>query len=181
MEKNSKFSTKTLISLALLTAISIILARFCVIWITPSIRISFGNIPILLAGIMFGPIGGALVGLVSDVLGSAFLSGLGWYPPITISAMLMGLIPGLLKPLVLKEFSIFRIFTVDFAANVVASMCWTTFWLDQLYGSGFLALLSVRVPLYIGISVLETVILFAVCRTSVFHAAGVRMIGEKKT
>ena len=136
------------------------------------------NIPILLAGIMFGPIGGALVGLVSDVLGSAFLSGLGWYPPITISAMLMGLIPGLLKPLVLKEFSIFRIFTVDFAANVVASMCWTTFWLDQLYGSGFLALLSVRVPLYIGISVLETVILFAVCRTSVFHAAGVRMIGE---
>ena len=159
MAKNSPFSTRTLVFLAFLTAVSILLARFCVIWITPSIRVSFGNIPILLAGILFGPAGGALVGLTADVLGSAFLSGLGWYPPITVSAVLTGVIAGLLKPLVLKEFSVFRIFAVDFAANSAASIGWTTFWLAKLYGSGFLALLSVRVPLYIGMSVLETILL----------------------
>ncbi len=180
MSKNGKFSTKVLISLALLTAISIILARFCVIWITPSLRISFGNIPIVLAGLLFGPVGGALVGLVSDVLGSAFLSGLGWFPPITAAAVLMGLIPGLLKPLLLKEVTIARILAIDLIANICASMLWTTFWLDQLYGNGFLALLAVRVPLYVGITVLETAIIYALCRANVFRAVGLSMIGEKK-
>ena len=64
--------TRTLATLALLCAMEIILARFCVIWITNSIKITFEAIPILMAGILFGPAAGAVVGAVSDILGAYF-------------------------------------------------------------------------------------------------------------
>ena len=97
--------TRTLATLALLCAMEIILARFCVIWITNSIKITFEAIPILMAGILFGPAAGAVVGAVSDILGAGLLSGLGWLPVLTVTPTLLGLLAGLLCPIVWKNLS----------------------------------------------------------------------------
>ena len=85
-----KFSTKTLILMALFAAISIILARFMVIWITQSVRISFGNIPIILASLLLGPIAGGFTGEVADIVGASYFSPFHWYPPLTIAPILVG-------------------------------------------------------------------------------------------
>lgn len=164
--------TRALAMLALLCAMEIILARFCVIWITNSVKITFEAIPIFLAGILFGPAAGAVVGAVSDILGAGFLSGLGWMPVLTVTPTLMGLLAGLLRPVLWKKRSLPRMLVVTAPGFILGSMIWTTWWLSSLYGTPLLALLAVRVPLYCVIAALDTLVLFVLCRSGVFHRLG---------
>ena len=164
--------TRTLATLALLCAMEIILARFCVIWITNSIKITFEAIPILMAGILFGPAAGAVVGAVSDILGAGLLSGLGWLPFLTVTPTLLGLLAGLLRPIVWKNLSLPRLLLVTVPGFVLGSMFWTTWWLSSLYGTPLPALLAVRVPLYCVIAVLDTLVLFLLCRSGIFRRLG---------
>ncbi|MBQ9624906.1 MAG: folate family ECF transporter S component [Clostridia bacterium] len=58
-------------------------------------KISFGNIPVMLAGIVFGPIAGGLTGFVSDFI-NWLLKPTGAYNPLFgIVAALVGIISGL--------------------------------------------------------------------------------------
>ena len=176
MFKSKRNTTKTIVTLSLFAVLSMILSRFCAIYITESLRISFGNIPIMLAGIFFGPFAGALVGIVADSVGAMLFSGLGWFPPLTISPMLMGLIPGLLAPMVAKlmkkgtkggDILAAVIFVVP--SNIIVSMGCTTYLLHILYGNPFLALLTARVPLYACISVLEIIVIVALSKAGLFR------------
>ena len=165
-------STQTLVFLALLCAMQIILARFCVIWITNSIKITFEAIPILLAGILFGPIAGALVGAASDILGAAFLSGMGWMPQLTVTPLLLGLFPGLLRFLLVKQPTLPRFFIVCAPGFVVGSMLWTTWWLSKLYSTPLPVLLASRIPLYCVIGVLDIVAVYLLYRSGAFLRTG---------
>ena len=177
MNKKEEFpmknrTTRTLVSLALLCAMEIVLARFCVIWITNSIKITFEAIPILLAGLLFGPVAGALVGAASDILGAAFLSGLGWMPVLTVTPLLLGLLPGLLRPFLLKKTTLPRVFAVTIPGIILGSMIWTTCWLSALYGTPLPALLAVRVPLYCVIGILDTLVVYLLYRSGAFQRTG---------
>ena len=166
-------TTRTLVTLALLCAMQIVLARFCVIWITNSIRISFEAIPILVAGILFGPVAGALTGAVSDILGSAFLSGFGWMPQLTLTPLLLGLLPGLLRRFLLQKPNLPRFFAVCAPGFVLGSMLWTTWWLSILYENPLEVLLAARVPLYCVIGVLDIVVVYLLYRTGAFQRIGI--------
>lgn len=48
MPKSSFFSPRRLALLAMLTAASIVLSRLCVIYLTPTLRVEFGNLPVFL-------------------------------------------------------------------------------------------------------------------------------------
>ena len=61
-------SPRILCAAALLAALSIVLGKYMAIS-TPIFRFSFENLPILMAGIFFGPIIGAAVGLIADIVG----------------------------------------------------------------------------------------------------------------
>lgn len=181
MGKKKRLSTKTLVTLGLLTAISIILSRFCVVYITNSIRISFGNIPIIMAGVVFGPFAGGIVGAAADILGSAFLSGYGWYPPLTLSPILMGVIPGIMRSVFMKKVSFSRIIGMVMPANIIASIGCTTYCLHILYGTPFMALFAVRAPLYCAIGVMESFVLFLILKTDYFKEYGLKLVGGKKS
>ena len=93
--QNGIFSTRNLILMAALVAMQIILARFLSIQVSEILRISFESIPVILAGMWLGPLSGAIVALVADVLGTV-LSGYGiWFPPIALGPVLVGVISGL--------------------------------------------------------------------------------------
>ena len=102
MPKSSFFSPRRLALLAMLTAASIVLSRLCVIYLTPTLRVEFGNLPIFLAGLFLGPASGVIVGGLADVLG-ATLSGVVYCPPLTLAAMFIGLLAGLLRRWVLAK------------------------------------------------------------------------------
>ncbi len=99
-ENNKYLPTKTLVVISLLTGLSIILTRVFSVTVPlaglPALRIGFGSIPIIISGILFGPLAGALTGAVADVLGFMINSlGGAYFPGFTISAALAGVIPGI--------------------------------------------------------------------------------------
>ena len=86
MKRNSNhtFSTQNLVVMALLTAIQIVLARYLAIHVNDVLRISFETVPLALAGMWLGPLGGAIVALVSDFLGTIIYGYGTWFPPIAL-------------------------------------------------------------------------------------------------
>ena len=80
-------------SVAMLTALSVIVERFLPIVNTDTVRISLGNVPIVIASIFFGPIAGMLCGAISDLLG-CLLSGYPPYPVLMLAPIMTGFIPG---------------------------------------------------------------------------------------
>lgn len=165
---NKRMNTRTLVTIALLSAISIVLSRFCVIYFTNSLRLSFGNIPIIITGILFGPATGMLVGAVTDIVGSLLLSGAGWYPLLTVTPMLIGLVAGLLRRFVVRKPKLPYAVMITLAANFIGSICWSTYCLHLLYGMPIWTLVPVRAPFYIGVAILEACAIFALFKSRVF-------------
>lgn len=100
-------STRRLVYLSFLIALSIILTRIFSIRIAiggvEGIRIGFGGLPIIIAGILFGPLAGGVVGAVSDVLGY-FINPMGAYMPhFTLTSSLTGFIPGFIVYYLFKQ------------------------------------------------------------------------------
>ena len=82
--QNRMFTTRTMVIMAVLTAIQIVLARYLSIQVNEALRISFETVPLALAGMWLGPLGGAIVALVSDVLGTVIYGYGVWFPPIAL-------------------------------------------------------------------------------------------------
>ena len=94
-----KNSIKKLTLSAMLVAMSVVIGIFCKTFLNFGgglFRITFENLPIILSGIMFGPITGALVGIAGDLV--SYLLSPQIYPPnliVTAGAAAAGLISGL--------------------------------------------------------------------------------------
>ena len=82
--QNSIFSTRIMVIMAALIALQIILARYLSIQASETLRISFETVPLALAGMWLGPVGGAIVALVSDILGTIIYGYGVWFPPIAL-------------------------------------------------------------------------------------------------
>lgn len=176
MKRNSIYR---LVILAMLTAVSIILTRFLVIYLTNEIRISLGNIPIMLAGVWFGPIWGLVVGFVADFVGSTVFSPFGWYAPMTLPPMIMGAIAGVMARLPMNKNSLFRWGTITYLSNVIGTMLWTTPCLSWMYGSPFMVLLPGRIVLYVFIALGEAVAMYGLHKVP-FVAAKVKQFRQEK-
>ncbi|MBO4492890.1 MAG: folate family ECF transporter S component [Ruminococcus sp.] len=164
-------STKVLIVAALLVAMSIVLGKFGAVNIGNSIRIGFGGLPIQMAGIFFGPVIGAVVGLVADVLG-CILKGYSINPIITIGSTCIGLFSGLvfhyaLRPI--KNHLLPRIAISTVAAHIVGSMLITSFGLYAYYHTPFQTLI-LRVPIYLITAALETAVIYLMLKNKAFSA-----------
>lgn len=72
-------TTKALAYCALLAALSVVLARLIIPMPNVTTRFSIEAVPIYLAGMLFGPMAGALVGFSADLVGCLF-SGYGYNP-----------------------------------------------------------------------------------------------------
>lgn len=107
-------STKALVTISLLTSMSIILARVMGIIVPiagfPALKINFSTIPIVLSGILFGPVAGFMTGGVADVIGYLINpQGGAFFPGFTLSTALTGMIPGLIYKIINKKESIKKI------------------------------------------------------------------------
>ncbi|MGN0976900.1 MAG: folate family ECF transporter S component, partial [Faecousia sp.] len=82
-------TTKTLAYCALLAALSVVLARLIIPMPNVSTRFSIEAVPIALAGMLFGPMAGGLVGFCADFVGCLF-SGYGYNPLFCVPPILYG-------------------------------------------------------------------------------------------
>ena len=127
------FSTYSLTVCALLTAMSVVLARVLTLIPAETTRISLEALPIVLAGLLCGPIPGALVGFAADLIGCLF-SPFGYNPIFCLPPMLYGLWAGLLRGYVWARPTIWRTALAVFPAALCGSVLWQSAALALVYG-----------------------------------------------
>ncbi|MDI6892995.1 MAG: folate family ECF transporter S component [Bacillota bacterium] len=119
---------------AMLIALSVVLTRVASIRIpvggVEAIRIGFGALPILMAGVWGGPVFGFIVGAVADLVGYG-INPMGAYAPlITLGSGMLGLVPGLvLKLWPGREPGLARIAAAVGVAQVLVGMVLTPWFL----------------------------------------------------
>ena len=153
-------SVKRLCAAAMLVAISVVIGIFCkniLNFGNGLFRITFEGMPIILSGIMFGPIVGGVVGFASDVL-SYFLSTQSFAisPIVTGAATLMGVISGVVAKYVVKKSGNKQIIVAGALSHIVSSMIIKPIGLFVYYGWAVLF----RIPLYLVIAPIE---IFIIC------------------
>lgn len=138
-----KRSTRMLTLLALLTAMSIVFSRVLSIS-TGFVRFNLGSLPVLLAGILFGPGAGFAVGALADMIGGV-LAGYAINPLITLGAGSIGLVGGLVWRACESVNLNLRLGYAVFAAHLVGSIAINSLALHIFYGYAW-AVLAARVP-----------------------------------
>ena len=153
---DKKTSVRTLTMLALLVAMSIVFSRVLSIS-TGFVRFNLGSLPVLLAGILFGPWAGFVVGMVADIIGGV-LAGYAINPLITLGAASIGLVGGLGWQKLSHLRTGNRLWCSVLAAHFVGSMVINSLALRIFYGYAWSVLLT-RIPNAIVLAAVNTVLL----------------------
>jgi ECF transporter S component (folate family) len=136
---------KKIVLAGLLLAVLVILARFVSVqWAV--LRLSFGYIPLALAGWLLGPAWTAFIGAAGDLLGMLLLPKGSYFPGFTASELLCGLAYGFAlykKPA--DKWMWLRLAVALVIICMGINLFLNTFWLSIYLGKGFLVLLPGRV------------------------------------
>lgn len=123
---NRGSNTRKLVILALLIGLNIVLSRMASLRIpmggVEGVRIGFGPFPVIFAGMIYGPVAGAIVGGVGDLIGY-FVNTTGPYMPhFTVTAALRGFIPGLVWLLMRRKEGFFSILIPVFCSGLFSAL-----------------------------------------------------------
>jgi len=143
--KNS--NTRRLVLCALFVALGVILGGLLSIPAMPlgvySLKIGFGTLPVILSGVLFGPVYGGIVGGLTDFLQAVTFSKGAYMPWFTITGILFGFIPGLF--FIKKQKPTFvRILLAVFAGQTVGSVLLNTWLIATINALPFWATLTAR-------------------------------------
>ncbi len=161
MKQNHSLPLKITVALAMLTAISIVMGKYLQFGIGDVLRFSFENLPVIFAGIAFGPLAGGLVGAVADLIG-CILVGYAINPIVTVGAVAIGVLSGtvykLLSYLGMRSRAL-RVGLSTAAAHIIGSVIIKTFGLAMFYSMPVHILMLWRLLNYIIVGTLEALIL----------------------
>ena len=158
-------STTNLVILALLLACTIILSRFLSIQAL-TIKFGFSFIPIVIAGMLYGPTGGILVAGLADVLGATLFPSGPFFIGFTITAVLKG---GWYGFILKKKQSIPYIVVMVVVSQVVGSLCLNSLWISMLYGKAFWAIIPGRIVQALAIGTMEIVLIPIITKALMPH------------
>lgn len=177
-------TTKTLAYCALLAALSVVLARLIIPMPNVTTRFSIEAVPIYLAGMLFGPMAGALVGFSADLVGCLF-SGYGYNPLFCLPPILYGVFGGLLRRWLMGKPSL-PLLAVSFLPPVVlGSILWQSAALSYVYNSkgsfqaSLVYFLSTRTVQFAVTLVLDVLIIYLLMKSRVFDRMGLWQTPEK--
>ncbi len=149
---------KIMITAAVFAAISIVCGKFLAFPIGETMRFSIENLPLLLAGFLFGPTVGAITGLVADIVG-CILRGYAINPIITVASVFIGFTSGAVFSLLKKANVHLRIIIAVVICHLVGSVIIKTIGLSIILGYPFALTLIQRVINYIIVALAEFAVL----------------------
>lgn len=161
-------SAKNVTLLAMMTALSVIIGIFCKNFLNFGaglFRVTFENLPIILSGILFGPIAGGLVGITSDLI--SYLLSSQVYPPnliVTAGACAVGIVSGLVPRFMIRKKGTLQIAVSGALAHMIGSVIIKSAGLYQFYG----VLVLWRIPLYLVIASAEISVLCGIMKRPSF-------------
>ncbi len=153
-------------SAAILSAISFLLGFLAkIIQGTGILRLTIENLPVIFAGVAFGPAVGAAVGISADLL-SCITAGQAPLPLITLGAAAVGIVSGLFgKRISLQKPRFLSILLCEAAAQTVGSLIIKTAALAIFFPTIEGWLFALRVPTYLLIIAVESVLLYFLLRS----------------
>lgn len=145
---------------ALLTALSVLIGFVCKYYFTfGAIRITFDNLPVILAGMLLGPVYGGVVGAAADLVTAPVTGSVN--PFITLGAAAVGVVSGVLFRYFVKGRGYASVLLGVLPAHILGSMVIKSFGLWYFYGYA-LSLCLLRIPVYLGISLAEAYIIYII-------------------
>ena len=131
------------------------------------IRISFENLPVLLAGITMGPFIGGSVGVIADLLGCV-LYGYDINPIVTLGAFAVGLLSGVMARYVITRPLALRVCAAVSVAHLVGSVVVKSMglaaWYLSKYNMGLRELMLWRLLNYALLGTAEGVLVYLMLR-----------------
>lgn len=151
MSEKQMSMTHRLVLMAMFAAVQIVLSRFLSInlW---NLKIGFSFIPVVLAGILLGPVSAGLVGLVSDVIGATLFPIGTFFPGFSLTSFITAFGYGFF---LYKNQSMKNIVAATLFSEIVGTIFLNTLWISMLYGTPFVAVLIPRIAQAVGMSVVK--------------------------
>ncbi len=159
-------SIKVMVVCALFVALSIVLGKFLSFKIGDVIRLSFENLSLLLAGILYGPLIGMFTAVTADIVG-CFLYGYTINPIITLGAACIGFFSGALSAFAFKKHLLPNVAISVFVSHIIGSVIVKSIGL-YIYAPNQRDMLIWRVPSYLIIATAETAIIFTLLSSKSF-------------
>ncbi len=156
-KRELSINTQQLVTMALLVALDIVLSRFGSInlWNT---RIGFGFVPIVVAGMLLGPFKAAVTAAVADIIGALLVPTGAFFPPLTVTAVLRGILYGIMlkyvpeylakvidDPKKYQKAWIGVCAATTLFDQLAFGMLLQSYWLSLLYGSPYTGMMASRV------------------------------------
>lgn len=151
MSEKQMSMTHRLVLMAMFAAVQIVLSRFLSInlW---NLKIGFSFIPVVIAGILLGPVSAGLVGLVSDVIGATLFPIGTFFPGFSLTSFITSFGYGFF---LYKNQSMKNIVAAVLFSEIVGTIFLNTLWISILYGTPFVAVLIPRIAQAVGMSVVK--------------------------
>lgn len=159
MSKRQKFIVKMAVT-AMLVALTAVLNRFGAIT-TEQLKIGFSFVPIMVCGMMFGPLWGGICAAMGDFLAAIFMPLGNYHPGFTAAAVISGIVYGFLGMAANRIDNKFLFTGLSAAAvfteNLVCDLLINSIWLSQLYDIPYSVQLIARIPQAVILFLPETV------------------------
>ena len=156
-----QWSTKMLVTLAMMVAIQVVLCRFLSInaW---NMRLGFDFIPMVVVGILYGALPAGAAGIVADVIGALLFPSGTFFPGYTVTAFLTAFTFG---QLLHKKQTLPRIIVTVAITQFVLAMFLQTYWIHVQYASPYWTLVVSRIPQCVIMAVLQFVGIKVIAKT----------------
>ncbi|MDD6806829.1 MAG: folate family ECF transporter S component [Oscillospiraceae bacterium] len=157
------FSINEIAATGFLVALEVVLNRFASInlW---NLKIGLAFIPIMVAGMLLGPVKAGVVGVVSDLIGAILFPSGAFFPGFTLSAFIRGFLYG---ACLYKNQKIINLIIASFINQFGISLFITSFWLHILYASPYWPLVYSRLVQVIPLFFVELVVGITIANTLV--------------
>ena len=180
--KKPRLDIHSLASAAVLTALSVVLTRFASVMALggQSIRIGIGAIPLVLAGLLLGPVAGGMAGISADLIGVMInLMGASFHPGFSLTSLLTGLLPGLVMMAFKNKLEAKTVVFAWLAVTLICSVALQTLWLSQMQGNPYWTVLLTRMTLLPFVQGAHLLILLAILPVIKRLPIAQRLLGKR--
>ena len=148
-------TTHRIVLTAMLAATQIVLSRFLSInlW---NLKIGFAFVPIAMAGMLLGPVGAGLTGMVADIIGATLFPSGAFFPGFTLTAFITAFGYGFFLQ---KKQTMKNILAAVLFSEIVGTILLNTLWISILYGTPFIAVMIPRLGQALGMGIVEVLVI----------------------
>lgn len=148
-------TTHRIVLMAMLAATQIVLSRFLSInlW---NLKIGFAFVPIAMAGMLLGPVGAGLTGMVADIIGATLFPSGAFFPGFTLTAFITAFGYGFFLQ---KKQTMKNILAAVLFSEIVGTILLNTLWISILYGTPFIAVMIPRLGQALGMGIVEVLVI----------------------